>query len=322
MEGGAARPPLTTISASGKEGFDMLRRLLVPLALGTALLLAAVLGGSAGAAPRAAAIANLSVKDTKNAAHWSVQTNLRSGNRVYGDRAYTFTMVPAAVTGADWIQTAGNSKTFRGNPLVTFSLSSAGTVYVGLDSRVARPAWLDSSWSDAAATETASAHITYHLLKKDFAAGSVALGPQGGPGAARAMYTVAVVTGGPPPSQDFSIALSPASQTVAAGASVTYTVASAVVAGAPDTINLSADSASLPAGVTAAFSPNPITAGQSSTLTVSAASGAASATATLSVTGQGTATSHTATAGLSVSGSGGGSTTYEAESPTNTVTGG
>src|SRR4051812_28527055 len=100
----------------------MLHRLVRPVAAGAAATAcAAALGGApvlvAGAASAApqALITNLSVKDTAHASAWSVQAGLNRGSRIYADRAYTFTSVPATLTGAAWIQTAGASKTFKGS---------------------------------------------------------------------------------------------------------------------------------------------------------------------------------------------------------------
>jgi hypothetical protein len=68
---------------------------------------------------------------------------------------------------------------------------------------------------------------------------------------------------------DFSISINPASQTVAAGSSTTYTINTAVTAGAAQTINLSVSG--LPTGVTGSFNPTSVTAGGSSTLTLTVA---------------------------------------------------
>src|SRR5207247_4769416 len=76
-------------------------------------------------------VGNLSVKDTANAASWSIQSNLQTGQHVYGDRAYTWTNV-STLAGATWIRTAGASKTFTGNPLVTFDLSAQADLLVGV----------------------------------------------------------------------------------------------------------------------------------------------------------------------------------------------
>jgi hypothetical protein len=178
----------------------MLRRLLVALAAGVAMLGAAAvapvaitLAGSAGAP--AAPISNLSVKDTAHAARWSVQANLQRGNRIYSDSTtITFRTLPAVLAGAAWIQDVRASRTFRGSPLATFDLGGAADVYVGLDRRTGRPAWVDSTWMATGMTETGSQGVTYRLFRKSFTGGTVALGPIGAHHGAQAMYTVAAVS--------------------------------------------------------------------------------------------------------------------------------
>jgi subtilisin-like proprotein convertase family protein len=97
---------------------------------------------------------------------------------------------------------------------------------------------------------------------------------------------------------DFSISVNPASQTVAAGSSTSYTVSTAVTAGAAQTINLSVSG--LPAGITGSFSPTSVTAGGSSTLTLTVASTVGAGTTNFTVTGTGTSATHNASASVTV----------------------
>jgi subtilisin-like proprotein convertase family protein len=97
---------------------------------------------------------------------------------------------------------------------------------------------------------------------------------------------------------DFSITVIPASQTVAAGASTTYTVNTAVTAGAAQTINLTVSG--LPVGVIGTFSPASVTAGSSSILTVTVPATTGAGTTAFSITGTGTSATHTANASLTV----------------------
>ncbi len=107
-------------------------------------------------------------------------------------------------------------------------------------------------------------------------------------------------------SPDFSVADSPTSSTVAPGSSVAIHVTTSAIGGSSQSIALSVSG--LPSGVTGAFSPTTVTAGGSSTLTLTAAS-TASGSATFTVKGTSGSTSHTATASVTVSGgtTGGGS---------------
>lgn len=139
--------------------------------------------------PPPVAISNLSVKDTGNAADWSIRTNLQVGNTQYGDRTYTFTQVPAVVAGALWIRTANDSKAFTANPLVTFTINRAADVYVAADDR-STLSWL-SGWTNTGVKLVNNEGVpqSFTLFRRNFAAGTVSLGAAAAPGA---MYTVIV----------------------------------------------------------------------------------------------------------------------------------
>ncbi|WP_329130007.1 chitinase [Streptomyces sp. NBC_01476] len=110
----------------------------------------------------------------------------------------------------------------------------------------------------------------------------------------------------PPPANDFSVSLSPASGSLAPGGNTTSTVHTAVAAGSAQSVSLSVTGA--PAGVTAAVSPGSVTAGGSATLSVTSTSAAAPGSYTLTVHGTGPSGSHTAAYALTITGTGGGCT--------------
>jgi hypothetical protein len=86
-----------------------------------------------------------------------------------------------------------------------------------------------------------------------------------------------------PPDNDFSLSVTPSERELSPGTSVTFTVSTSVTSGDPQQVQLSATG--LPTGITASFNPSSVTAGASSTLTVSAAAGAADGTTTFTVSG-------------------------------------
>jgi hypothetical protein len=137
-------------------------------------------------------ITGLTVADSANASHWSLQSNLAVGDLQYGDRTYTLTAIPAALRGAQWIRTANGSKAAAGNPLVTFTISQQAVVSVAVDTRLGRRTWMDSSWVDAGVhlTNSESAPKTFEVFQKTFPAGQVALSPNSG--STSSMYTVVV----------------------------------------------------------------------------------------------------------------------------------
>ncbi|NYF56126.1 S8 family peptidase [Micromonospora purpureochromogenes] len=108
----------------------------------------------------------------------------------------------------------------------------------------------------------------------------------------------------PPPTNDFSVSVSPTSGSTAPGGSVTATVATATTNGSAQSVSLSASG--LPAGATASFSPSTVTSGGSSTLTIATSASTPPGTYTVTVTGTAASGTRTATYSLTVTGSGGG----------------
>lgn len=113
--------------------------------------------------------------------------------------------------------------------------------------------------------------------------------------------------GGPPPGDDFSMTVSPASGAINQGGSTTATITTATTNGNAQSINLSAGGQQ--SGVTVSFNPSTITSGGTSTVTFSASATAGTGLANITLTGTGTAATHTANYGLTVNGTGGGGCT-------------
>lgn len=108
----------------------------------------------------------------------------------------------------------------------------------------------------------------------------------------------------PPPAPDFTIAVSPASQSVAPGTNATYTVTVGAQNGFSNTVNLSVGGT--PAGATAVFAPASITGAGTSTLTLTTSATTPAGTSTLAITGTSGTLTHSTTAQLVVSAGGGG----------------
>jgi len=120
-------------------------------------------------------------------------------------------------------------------------------------------------------------------------------------------HTFAPFTSGSGPvTDDYSVAVSPGSASVAPGGSTTATVNTVVTSGAAKTVALTASGA--PSGVTATLSPTSVTAGGTSQLTVTASASAAPGTYPVTVTGTSGTLSHSSTFTLTVTGPGGGGT--------------
>ncbi|HSS75346.1 MAG TPA: hypothetical protein VLV54_01245 [Thermoanaerobaculia bacterium] len=124
--------------------------------------------------------------------------------------------------------------------------------------------------------------------------------PSGNEACASAPSTCISVTPSPVTTPDFTVSASPSSVSVVQGSTASTTVTTAVSGGFNAAISLSASG--LPAGVTAAFSPNPIAAPGSgtSTLTFTASSTATLGTSTVTITATGGSVTHTTTVSLTV----------------------
>jgi len=111
---------------------------------------------------------------------------------------------------------------------------------------------------------------------------------------------------------DFSIAVSPASQTVTAGSNATYTVSVGSLNGFVGTVSFAV--AGLPANASGSFNPASISGAGSSTLTITTTSSTPTGTSALTISGTSGGTTHSAGATLNVSAPGGGaSLMFEAE---------
>ncbi len=105
-------------------------------------------------------------------------------------------------------------------------------------------------------------------------------------------------------SNDFSISANPTSLSIPQGGSGTSTISTAVTSGSAGTVSLSASVS--PAGPTVSLNPTSVTAGGSSTLTVSVGSTQATGNYTVTVTGTEGSVSHSASVAVTVTTSGGG----------------
>jgi subtilisin family serine protease len=125
------------------------------------------------------------------------------------------------------------------------------------------------------------------------------------PGAGSPNKLLYVVNDNTPPTNDFSVSVSPASGSTAPGGSVTATVNTATTNGSAQSVSLSASG--LPSGAAASFNPATVTSGASSALTIRTSETTPPGTYSVTVTGTAASGSKTATYSLTVTGNGGGS---------------
>lgn len=104
-------------------------------------------------------------------------SKLTQRTRMYIDRNYTFTNIPAIYAGQPFIRTANVDKWATVPDFLRFDLTAAASVYVAYDARVQTlPAWLtDGGWTRIDDT-LGSSDGTRQLYRKQFPAGPVVLG--------------------------------------------------------------------------------------------------------------------------------------------------
>lgn len=102
---------------------------------------------------------------------------------------------------------------------------------------------------------------------------------------------------------DFSIGMSPPSQSISAGSSTSYSVTVASLAGFSGTVTFSVSG--LPSGASGGFNPPSVTGSGTSTLTVTTTAGTSAGTSTVTATGTSASLVHAATASLTISAAGG-----------------
>jgi beta-galactosidase len=81
------------------------------------------------------------------AASVSVQKEAHDGAKIYADRDFVFSGLPAPLAGSDWVQTANADKLYSAVDLLDFSLKVDGVVYVAHDVRLPVPDWLQQQFS-------------------------------------------------------------------------------------------------------------------------------------------------------------------------------
>ncbi len=125
-------------------------------------------------------ISSLTVHDRSNAEKWSIQQGLRVGSKVFGDRDFTVVYLPDYLTGAEYVQSACDSKTYTGD-LADMTVSAPATAYVMVDMRLLEeqglyPDWL-GDWTQENGIVSISNTVEFWIFRKELNAGdSVKLG--------------------------------------------------------------------------------------------------------------------------------------------------
>ncbi len=140
-------------------------------------------------------IRTLERKDLDHYAAWNIDTDLQIGDLVFGDREFTFTTIPEALSGSELILTACDSK-FTTTDLAVITAAEDMVLSVGFDARLSTiPTWA-AHFTKTEFTCTSSNGITFVLYQTEIAAGeSFTLGAQGT--SAGVVHYIAIATAMP-----------------------------------------------------------------------------------------------------------------------------
>jgi hypothetical protein len=184
----------------------------------------------------------------------------------------------------------GNGTTYTVN--VAAAGGYSGTVGLSVSGL---PTGANGTFNPTSITSSGASTLTINTVSST-PAGSYKLTITGTDGANLTHTTsVTLVVNGP---SDFTISATPASQTVSAGSSTSYTVNIAGSTGFSGTVALGVSG--LPRKINASFNPSSVVGSGTSTLKISPNPQAPHGTFTVTITGSSGATSHSTTVGLTV----------------------
>jgi beta-galactosidase len=83
-----------------------------------------------------------------------IERNLADGKQIYTDWDYTFTNLPGALIGADYVQVADADKLYNAVDLMQVAVKGGMVITVAHDDRLPRPAWLTRQFSPTDLTIT------------------------------------------------------------------------------------------------------------------------------------------------------------------------
>lgn len=205
------------------------------------------------------------------------------------------TVTPAPPADDFSIALGPSSRSVQAGSSTTFTVTTAVTSGSAVDIAFAisgLPNGVTASFQPTSVTAGQSSTLTI-VAALSATVGSAQLTVTGSSSTGSHTANASVSVTAPPP-----LAIDPPSATMPAGSMTTFTVATSVTSGSPQSLTLAVSG--LPDGVTGAFTPPTVTEGGSATLTVTAAAGASAGTSTFTVTGTGTSGTRMATAELTV----------------------
>ncbi|MBR6761523.1 MAG: pectate lyase, partial [Oscillospiraceae bacterium] len=112
-------------------------------------------------------LSEVTVNDRANAAKWIMADHLSVGSNAFGDRDFTYISVPEALQGAEFIQTACDSKYYTSD-LAEITVKEPIKLYVALDTRLSPvPAWIgERGFTQTDMTLAISNDVSFHVYQK------------------------------------------------------------------------------------------------------------------------------------------------------------
>jgi len=214
------------------------------------------------------------------------------------DTTVSFT-ITAPVTNDFSISASPASLSLAQNTSGTSTISTAltsGTAETASLTVTGTPAGANATLNPTSVTTGGSSTLT--VATGTAAPGTYTLTVTGTAASATHTTAVTLTVTAPPPPNDFSMSVNPASVSAVQGGSATSTVSTAIASGTAESVTLGASG--LPAGTTASFNPAAVTAGASSTLTLSVGAATATGTYTVTITGTAASATHSASVSLTV----------------------
>lgn len=124
-------------------------------------------------------IQKLDVKDSTRA-YWSIDTDLKTGDLIYGDRDVVWRSIPLALVGGEAVLTACDAKNSTGDVIASFTAAEDMSVFIALDNRVENvPSWM-SSYTKTSMTMENNKDVVFDLYGRSVKKGeNITLGTNG-----------------------------------------------------------------------------------------------------------------------------------------------
>ncbi len=117
-------------------------------------------------------IKNLDRLNSEYADAWAIGSNLKDGVPLYGDREATYTGLPSALLGGEYIISPCDAKNLSG-AIAEFEAGEAIIVYAAVDVRVENiPSWL-ANWNKTELTFMSSSDVKFNLYSKEVSKGEI-----------------------------------------------------------------------------------------------------------------------------------------------------